>query len=89
MQNPEQQSPAAVQGFPSVEHVALSAAHVPPEQFWLQQSAFDAHAPMSAVQAGYAQSWPSQLPLQQSLLATQAAPSFRQEPPLPVKTPTA
>lgn len=55
LQKPEQQELLDAQGLPSVEHVVLSGAHVPPVQFWLQQSPFAEHAPVSAVQVGYAQ----------------------------------
>jgi hypothetical protein len=42
-QNPEQQSPLAAQGLPSVAQVVLSGAQALPTQLWLQQSPFAAH----------------------------------------------
>jgi hypothetical protein len=48
----EQQSPPEAHGLPSVLHVVLSAAQVPPVHVWLQQSPFATQAPLSAVHAG-------------------------------------
>jgi hypothetical protein len=48
----EQQSLPEAHGLPSVLHVVLRAAQVPPVQLWLQQSPFATQAPLSAVHAG-------------------------------------
>jgi hypothetical protein len=52
VQKPEQQSFAVEHPLPSVLHVALSAAHLPLTQDWLQQSPLTVQAPVSDVQVG-------------------------------------
>lgn len=51
-QSREQHSAPDAHWLPSVLHVVLSAAQVPPTQLWLQQSPFAAHAAWSEAQAG-------------------------------------
>jgi hypothetical protein len=82
----EQHVASEVQPLPTVEQLELRAVHFPPAQFWLQHWPLEAHAPLSATQAGYWQTPLTQSPLQQSPLVVHPAPSLRHAP-FPVNTP--
>jgi hypothetical protein len=87
----EQQSVFAAHGLPSVLHVALSGAHVPPEQLPPQHSALPLHAAPSAVHCCAEHLPLMQLTVQQSVFAMHDAPEAAHtgppeppEPPEPV-----
>jgi hypothetical protein len=83
LQRLEQHCVLLVHALPSVEQAALSAAHLPATQLWLQQSPPTLHGPVSEVHAGYPHAPPVQSPLQQSPLAVHDDPSFKHATPAP------
>jgi hypothetical protein len=85
--NCEQHSVFEAHALPSVLQLALSDAHFPAVQFWLQQSAFAEHAWLSAPHDGYVQTPFEQSALQHSAPVVQELPSLRHVPPPPPNTP--
>jgi hypothetical protein len=76
LQNCEQQSVAAMHGLPSVLHVALSGAHLLPEQLPLQQSLLPLHEALSAMHAWLEHTLLSQRTEQQSVFALHEDPGI-------------
>jgi hypothetical protein len=84
--SPEQHCELVEHGLPRVAHVALSAAHDPPTQLWLQHWPLVVQAAWSAVHAGCVQTFPVHEPPQQSLATAHADPNLRHVP-FPVDPP--
>ena len=80
LQSPEQQSALVVQALPSVLHIELSAAHLPPVHEPLQHWLFAVHATPSEMQVGKPHAPLLQTLLQQLAFALHVAPSIEHPP---------